>query len=153
MEQVAAALLVWIAAHSSYPVAQLAPPPVVLLTPQALIAQVERDEGVAAQHGSDLRLQGYFKPDSAGGGTVYVIRPEDTPGAAAHADPADNPLFRERLLHELVHYAQAATGRHFRCRSQGEVDAYALGGQYLKEHGVPDPLPERRLVARMVQMC
>lgn len=157
MEQIAIGLLIWIAAHSGYDTAQLVPPPIVLLTHEAMAQTMAGDasDSAALQANLDQRVQGYYDPADGPRGTIYLIRAEDTPAAERYAEPADNPLFRERLLHELVHFAQQATGAYerFRCRSQGERDAYELGGQYLRQHNLPDPLPDRRLVARMLMLC
>ena len=156
MEQLAVSLLVWIAAHSPYPVGDVAPPPIVLLSPEAMTAIVYEDTGTAQQAPKvDQQLQGYFDPDEGAHGTIFLVRPEDTPGAWQHAEPSDNPLFRERLLHELVHFAQHTTGEYerFRCPTQGELQAYDLGGKYLQQLGVPDPIPNRKLIARMLVRC
>jgi hypothetical protein len=86
---------------------------------------------------------------------IYLVHPQDTPGAAAHADPTENPLFRERLLHELVHFAQHASGAYarFDCPAQGELDAYRLGGLYLRQLGVADPMPGRMTWVRRYGAC
>ncbi len=156
MEQIAIALLTWIAAHSEYRVAQLQPPPLVLLSPEAMTAVVHEREGLPLVAGMvDQRIQGYFTWEGGAQATIYLVRPEDTPGAAKYTNPSDNPLFRERLLHELVHFAQRATGAYEqrRCPAQNEFDAYQLGGLYLRELRVPDPLPNRLFLARMSSAC
>ncbi len=156
MDQIAIALLIWISAHSEYTAAQLQPPPIVLLSPEAMTAVVHEREGLPLVAGMvDKRIQGYFSWDDGAKGTIYLVRSEDTPGAGKYANPSDNPLFRERLLHELVHFAQRSTGAYERrqCSAQNEFDAYQLGGLYLRQLGVPDPLPNRLFLARMYSAC
>lgn len=155
MEALILTLLQWIGAHSEYATANLPPPPVVLMSAAALTNRVQGKSGAAKASDVDPRLQGFFSlaPDTLG--TIYLINPEDTPGADRFADPTENPIFRERLLHELVHYAQHASGEmaSYRCPSQGEFAAYVLGGAYLRELHVPDPLRHREWLARAVMQC
>lgn len=155
MEELASALLIWIAAHSEYAVAKARPPAIVLVDPAEM--QAVADTRASALHSSSPggRLWGWFERGEGATGVIYLIRPEDTPQAERYADASENPLFRERLLHELVHYAQRVSGsdRTLDCLAQGEADAYRLGGLYLREAGVPDPLPHRRVWARNVSRC
>jgi hypothetical protein len=155
VEQIAVSLLLWIAANSPYAVSQLAPPPILTMTPQAITAAAIGDSPDAQQQKVDSRIYGFFDAQAGPRGTIFLVRPEDTPGAGQFATPSDNPVFRERMLHELVHFAQEQTGvaAQFRCPSQGEVMAYRLGGMYLAELGVPDPLRNRRLMAAMHVRC
>jgi hypothetical protein len=155
MEALILSLLHWIGAHSEYETARLPAPPVVLLSPAALTARVHGKHGNATEGDVDPRILGFFSLAAETMGTIYLIRPEETPGADQYADPTENPIFRERLLHELVHYAQHASGdmARFRCPSQGELAAYRLGGNYLRELHVPDPLRHRDWLARAVVQC
>lgn len=158
MESLTLSLLLWLAAHSDYDMARVSPPPVRLLSPEAMTALYYAQTESGAPAGApkiDHRIQGYFSWAPAPQGGIYLVRPEDTPGAAAHADPAENPLFRERLLHELVHFAQHASGAYarFDCPAQGEFDAYRLGGVYLRQLGVPDPMPGRMAWVRRFSSC
>lgn len=157
IEQIAVALLMWIASHSSYPTAgRLPPPPIVLMTAEELSALVRERSGLALQDAGDQwRVYGYFSLDEDDHGTIYVPHPADTPGAELYEHPADNPIFRERLLHELVHYVQHATGaiHAFECQSRRELAAYYLGGVYLKERAVADPLPDRMFLAFWASRC
>lgn len=158
METLTLSLLLWLAAHSDYDVARLSPPPVHLLSPEAMTALYYAQTKSGAPAGASKvnhRILGYFSWADAPQGVVYLVRPQDTPGAAAYADPTENPLFRERLLHELVHFAQHATGAYarFDCPGQGEFDAYRLGGLYLRQLGVADPLPGRWVWARRLGTC
>jgi hypothetical protein len=158
MDHLVMTLLLWLATNSSYQVAEHAPPAVKLLTPAALTALVRERSGIAAEPGEpevDARLNGMFVPIDGPRGTIYLVRAEDTPRAAEHPVPSDNPVFRERLLHELVHYAQHASGEaaNYRCPSQGELAAYRLGSFYLRQLGIADPMRNRRAVAFMQTLC
>lgn len=158
MEALALSLLLWISAHSSYEVAALGPPTIRLLRPEAMTSLYYEQSGPGVTAGApkvDRRVQGFFSWSDAPGGAIYLVRPEDTPGAEQYPDPLANPLFRERLLHELVHYAQHATGAYprFACPAQGEFDAYRLGGIYLHQLGVPDPIPARMVWMRRFSAC
>ncbi len=156
VEQLALSLLLWIAAHSTLWVAGLSPPPVVLLNPEQMTALYYQQAGMPSTAPKvDTRVHGYFDWSGNGPGVIYLVRPQDTPGGAAYTDPADNPLFRERLLHELVHFVQHASGAypHFDCPAQGEFDAYRLGGIYLRQLGVADPLPGRMAWVRRFSSC
>jgi hypothetical protein len=160
MEALVLSLLLWLSANSDYQVAHLSPPQVRLLSPQAMTALYYEQAGAVsgAPAGApkvDTRIQGYFSWAANAPGTIYLVHPEDTPGAASYTDPTDNPLFRERLLHELVHFAQRAGGAYarFDCPAQGEFDAYRLGGIYLHQLGVPDPMPGRIVWMRRLSAC
>jgi hypothetical protein len=156
LEQLAASLLIWIAAHSTYPVQTLKPPPIELLSPEAMTALYREEAGAPMNAPAvDPRVLGYFRREGPSKGTVYLLRPENVPGAARYANPTENPRFREQLLHELVHYAQWSTGAYerFRCPAEGEWAAFSLGGHYLRELGFPDPIPNREFWARHLSVC
>lgn len=158
METLALSLLIWLAVHSDYPLAGIEPPPIRLLSPEAMTALYYEQTSAGAPAGAakvDRRIQGYFSWADSPRGVIYLVRPQDTDGAAHFADPADNPLFRERLLHELVHFAQHTSGAYarFECPAQGEFDAYRLGGMYLLQLGVRDPMPGRLAWARRFSSC
>ncbi len=158
MDTLATTMLIWLAANSDFDVVHHGPPPIRLLSPEALTSLYREQNGVNAGEGAakiDRRVQGYFSWTHAPNGVIYLVTPQDTPGAAWHADPTDNPLFRERLLHELVHYAQHVGGAYakFDCPAQGEFDAYRLGGIYLRQLGVPDPMPGRMGWVRRFTAC
>jgi len=67
----------------------------------------------------------------------------------------ENPLFQERLLHELVHHFQYQLGKHktYLCKNQGELEAYMYGGKFLQLQNVRDPLPNRRVLAHLYSRC
>jgi hypothetical protein len=158
MEPLALSLMLWLSAHSGYDVAHLASPPIRLLSPEGMTALYYEQAASGAPAGApkvDRRIQGYFSWAEAPAGVIYLVQPQDTPGAARYTDPMDNPLFRERLLHELVHFAQHASGAYarFDCPAQGEFDAYRLGGIYLRQLGAADPLPGRMAWVRRFSSC
>lgn len=158
METLVLSLMLWLSSHSGYDIAQVAPPPVHLLSPEAMTSLYYEQTALGIPAGApkvDRRIQGYFSWADAPQGVIYLIGPQDTPGAESYADPSENPLFRERLLHELVHFAQHAGGAYarFDCAAQGEFDAYRLGGVYLRQLGAADPLPGRMAFARRFSAC
>lgn len=121
MEALALSLLVWLSANSGYDATRAGVPPIRLLSPEAMTALYYQQasgggDGVPAGAPKIVsRIQGYFSWSELPRGAIYLVRPEDTPGAAGFADPTANPLFRERLLHELVHFAQHTSGAYARC--------------------------------------
>lgn len=154
MEALIVSLLAWLAANSNYPALALPPPRVELVSAEDLTARYERESGrTDSRRGA--HVLGYFAWDEGASGTIYLTVPPDPSGTPAAADPIDNPWFRERLLHELVHYAQYHSGAYarFACPSRGELDAYRLGGLYLRQLGVADPIPARPNLARWYSRC
>lgn len=59
------------------------------------------------------------------------------------------------VLHELIHHAQFDSGAYdtYSCRNYGELEAYTLGGKYLKDRYVTDPLPNRDVREHMYSRC
>jgi hypothetical protein len=156
MESLAASLLIWIATYSSLPATLLRPPPITLLSPEAMTAMYYKESGSSMKAPEvDPRVMGYFRREGADAGTIYLISPDRVPQASRFLDPLENPIFRERLLHELVHYVQWATGQYSRfvCPAQGELAAYSLGGSYLRSLGVIDPMPNRDFWAPHLSRC
>ena len=157
MQDIALSLLLWIAANSSYPVAGVSPPPIQLLGTEELTALYVAQNGAPSGAPKlDRRIQGYYSWTDGPQGVIYLPHPNETPGAEAYPDdPSANPIFRERMLHELVHYAQHATGAYARfvCPAQGEFDAYRLGGIYLRQQGAADPLTGRFVWMRRFSAC
>jgi hypothetical protein len=156
MESLAASLLIWIATYSFLPALPLRPPPIVLLTPEAMTAMYYRETGSAMKEPKvDPRVLGYFRRKGPDAGTIYLISPDLVPQANRYSDPLENPIFQERLLHELVHYVQWTTGQYerFECPAAGELAAYTLGGRYLRSLGVIDPMPGRDFLAPQLSRC
>jgi hypothetical protein len=50
-------------------------------------------------------------------------------------------------------YNASGAYARFDCPAQGEFDAYRLGGIYLRQLGVPDPLPGRMVWMRRYSAC
>ena len=149
-------LLDWIGENSRYEVAGIEPPVVQLMTPQELT----REYYTGAPHltpadGVDERLNALYAAVDGPVGTIYVLAPDYAPQAEAYDDPSENPIWREYLLHELVHHVQWQTGEAdtWACQSQGEWDAYLIGGRYLQDARVTDPMPNRNFGARMYSRC
>ena len=156
MEQLVTTLLLWLAANSTFDVSTLKPPPIVLMSPEEMTSMYYRESGRSpGAIKVDARVQGYFRRLGPDAGTVYMIAPESVPGAADYSDPRQNPIFQERLLHELVHYVQWSSGEYerFICPAQGEIAAYQLGGRYLRSVGAIDPIKSREFWIPLVSRC
>jgi hypothetical protein len=125
------------------------------MTPAEITAEYYDAAGVAAasRQAVDPRIMALYAFEDGPHGAIYVIDPALTEGA--DDDPLGNPIFQERLLHELVHHVQRHTGAYdrFACPAEGEVDAYRLGGLFLKQRRVEDPLPNRNFWARVYSRC
>ena len=156
MDALLDALLEWLGRHGDYDVTALPRPAVVELDAAALTREAYRavPELVPAS-GIDRRLFALYSWEHGADGTIFVLDRHLTEGRQDGEDPLENPVFRERLLHELVHHAQYHTGAYarFRCPARGELDAYRLGGEYLRQRHVTDPLPNRRVLAYMYSRC
>ena len=156
MEMILDALLEWIATQTDYPVADLPHPVVRMLSAEEMTQ--EYYSGVphlAPDDGVDERINALFSMEDGENGTIYLLAPSEIEGAAEFDSPTDNPLWREILLHELVHYVQWRTGASagWDCLAMGEPEAYHLGGRYLKQVGATDPLPNRNFWARIYARC
>jgi hypothetical protein len=105
--------------------------------------------------GVDERLNALYAPGDGAHGTIYIIAPRHVENASDYDQPIDNPLFREILLHELVHHAQHHSGAadDWVCLSIGEAEAYRLGGIYLRDLRVDDPLPNRNFWGAIYSRC
>lgn len=156
MDGLLESLMAWIADHSDYVVDDIPPPRVLQLTAQDLtreyytgVAHLMPDDGV------DERLNALYAPGDGSHGTVYILRAAAVDGAAEFDHPTENPLFREILLHELVHHVQHHSGaaQDWACLSLGEREAYTLGGVYLRQTNTPDPLPNRNFWGAIYARC
>ncbi|HYG89528.1 MAG TPA: DUF6647 family protein [Azospirillum sp.] len=147
MGELVAALLLWIGAHTGYRVEGIPQPEVRLVSAREITAEYYAQARLPAyaRPEVDRRIWALYDMDSAEHGIVYVLDDQ----------PLDNVLFQERLLHELVHHVQNMNGMHarYRCRAEGEREAYLLGGIFLKEHHTEDPLPNRNFSAAMHSRC
>ncbi|MGP6085951.1 hypothetical protein [Antarctobacter jejuensis] len=156
MEILIDALLAWIGENTEYDVTDLPTPIVQTLTPQELtqeyysgVAHLMPDDGV------DERLNALFSREDGRDGTIFMLGAVHIDGASEFDHPTDNPLFREILLHELVHYVQWKSGASdsWECLAMGEPEAYLLGGRYLRQTRTTDPLPNRMFWGRIYARC
>jgi hypothetical protein len=156
MEQLSASLLLWVALNTGYAVDDIKAPRVVLLSAAELHALP------AHLHVASERVDGYsghrsgaFDWGKDGAPTIYLVRPSEVPQAENFADARDNPMFRVALVHQLVHFAQWVTGasRTFRCATQGEAAAEAIGWNYLNSLGVSTSMPSIKRWASLQLDC
>ncbi|PWC56014.1 DUF6647 family protein [Azospirillum sp. TSO22-1] len=147
MGELVAALLLWIGAHTGYRVDGIPRPEVRLVSAREITAEYYAEAQLSAygRPEVDERIWALYDMEGGTGGIVYVVNDR----------PLDDPLFQERLLHELVHHVQRVNGAYgrFRCRAEGEREAYLLGGRFLKEKRAEDPLPNRNFWAAMYSRC
>ncbi|SDF04030.1 hypothetical protein SAMN04488105_111169 [Salipiger thiooxidans] len=68
------------------------------------IASLVSEDGVAE------RPNALFAATDGPHGTIYILDADTIDGASHYDDAHENPLWREILLHELVHHAQAQHG-------------------------------------------
>ena len=156
MDALMDALLEWIEGHSAYEVTDLPTPEVLQLSPEELTREFYT--GVAhlmPEDGVDERLNALYAPGDGTHGTIYILQASVIDGAEEFERPTENPLFREILLHELVHHVQVHSGasEKWACLSMGEQEAYALGGLYLRQTNTPDPLPNRHFWGAIYSRC
>jgi len=156
MEMLIEILLAWIGKNSDYDTSALSRPVVVEMSAEQITREMYSDvPDLVPTSGIDQRVLALYSWDEGTTGTIYIVRAEDTEGAQAGEDPLDNPVFQERLLHELIHHVQFRSGAYdrFPCTSFGEKQAYLLGGLFLKQRHVTDPLPNRNLLAHIYSRC
>ncbi len=156
MELLVDALLQWIEENSQYTTEAIRHPIVKQLSAEELTAEFYTGVAhLAPDDGVDERLNALYAPGDGPYGTIYVLEAVIVEGASEFADPVDNPLFREIVLHELVHHVQVQSGNseNWDCLAFGEQEAYRLGGKYLKQTGTTDPLPSRNFWGAMYARC
>lgn len=153
---IAQELLGWIAMHSDHDVRDINLPRIVSMTPRA----ITREFYGAAPHlmpedGADERVLALYDATARPHGAIYVLAPRFARGVEHYDLPTDNPVWREMVLHELVHHVQwnDGTKEGWACPREGELEAYLLGGLYLRQRGVPDPMPNRRFWAHVYGRC
>lgn len=149
-------LLDWVAQNTAYDTAAMPHPAVVELSPELLTREFY--SGIASlmpEDGVDERLNALFAVTDGPHGTIYILDADTIDGASHYDDAHENPLWREILLHELVHHAQAQSGAvaGWECRRHGEMEACSLGGRYLDEARIEDPMPNRRFWAHAYSRC
>ncbi|MEZ5657027.1 MAG: hypothetical protein R3E83_00370 [Burkholderiaceae bacterium] len=156
MEALLLSLLVWIGTHSTLNVEGVELPKVIEMTPTEITREMYRHSGLTAKTPEvNERVIALYDPTAADTGTIYVLAAQLAPRAGKYADKLANPYFQERLLHELVHHVQYRTGEIERlpCRAAAEGEAYRLAGRFIRERGLPDPLPNRRFWTYFYSRC
>jgi len=156
MEAIVEALMKWIGDNSSLKYENVPPPLVMLLSPEELTREFYSEvPDLLPAGGVDDRINALYAPADGAHGTIYVLKPESVPDAKYYEDPTENPFFRELVLHELVHHLQwqEHLNEAWVCPREGEMDAYVLGGRYLRAVGATDPLPNRMFWAHMYSQC
>lgn len=156
MELLIDALLEWISAETGRDIAGLTRPTVVEMSPEELTGEYYADYPyLAPEDGRDERLQALYASTDGASGTIYILAAETVEDAEHFDAPHENPVWREILLHELVHHIQWQSGEadSWQCQSFGEREAYMLGGRYLDRTRTRDPLPNRRFWAHVYARC
>lgn len=156
MDVLLAMLLHWLGRNTSYDLSDVPVPEVVQMSAEQLTRELYADNPeLMPASGIDRRVFALYNWERSRSGVIYLLRAEDTQGLQPGEDPLENPVFQERLLHELVHHIQFHTGAYdrFVCRKEGEKEAYQLGGLYLKQRHANDPLPNRNLLAHIYSRC
>ena len=156
MELLVEALLTWLEASSGYKLEQIPRPQIVEMSARELTSEYYSGAPhLAPQTGVDPRLNALYSAVDGNNGTIFILEATSVDGANRFKSPYENPLFHEILLHELIHHAQWQSGAPdtWACQSYGEHEAYALGGLYLHQAGVRDPIPDRRYWASLYARC
>lgn len=157
MNKVVLALLLWIGQNSAYDTSKIAPPQIVELSPQEITDEAYFEmPHMKPKDGVDERIWALYNFEQGPYGTIYVLDAKySVDEVVSEQSPRSNPIFQERLLHELVHHVQRLSGAYdtYPCRNFGELEAYELGGAFLKQHDARDPLPNRSHWARVFSRC
>lgn len=156
MTDVLAALMLWITANTGYDTTGMPLPEVIEMTRQELTIEYYTDAPhLIPAKGVDERIQALYSIEEGAHGRVYILDADLVDGAETGGEPYDNPLFREMLLHELIHHVQHVSGEaeSYLCPAQGEVEAYRYGGLYLEQRHADDPMPDRAFWAHMYSRC
>ncbi|MBR9836960.1 MAG: hypothetical protein GYB50_03590 [Rhodobacteraceae bacterium] len=156
MEALIDLLLDWVAQNTPYETAAMPHPAVVERSPELLTREFY--SGIASlmpEDGIDERLDALFAVTDGAHGTIYILDADTIDGASHYDDARENPVWREILLHELVHHAEARSGAvsGWECRRHGEMEAYSLGGRSLDEARIEDPMPNRMFWAHAYSRC
>lgn len=150
LENLVGSLLIWIASNSSYDTGQLARPEVYLVSPKEITAEYYSDAPEQIpDSGIDPRIKALYTPLEGKHGTIFLNYSDDPEGLF------DDIAMQEILLHELVHHVQWQTGvaDTWRCQNQGELEAYALGAEFLRQESHQDHLLSRRAWAQIYSAC
>ena len=156
MDALVLTLLLWINEKTQYDTSQMPIPAVVELTAEEITKEAYKEvPDLIPASGVDSRVFSFYTWDPPETGTIFILNASETEGLQAGEHLLENPVFQERLLHELIHHAQyhSKSYEKFPCKNFGELEAYVQGGRYLKERYVTDPLPNRHVLAHMYSRC
>lgn len=156
METLMVALLAWLGTNADYTLQGVPLPIVQELSAEALTAELRGQPHDSIAPGeADPRVFALYSWQDGPYGTIFILKAASTPGLQLGEPPLENPVFRERLLHELVHHVQHHTGAYsaYECKEMGEVDALRLGALYLRRHHAVDPLPHRWALMHEAMRC
>lgn len=156
METIALMLMLWIGNNSEYNTADIPLPEIVEMTPKEITIEAYTDHPEKIPEGGvDPRINALYSYEDGPNGTIYIIAADLTEAIGDTETPFENPIFQERLLHELIHHTQRLSGSlHLMpCRNFGEKEAYLMGGEFLRRQNVSDPMPNRNFWAHIYSRC
>ena len=156
MEPLILLLLAWIDKHSTYDTTDMPIPAVVEMSARDLTKEVYKDTPERMpDNGIDENIFAFYSWEHSESGTIFIRPAADTKGPLFGDTPLDNPVFQERLLHELIHHVQYFDGAYdrFPCHAIAEAEAYKLGGLFIQQENVADPLPNRSALVHFYGLC
>ncbi len=156
MDTLVFSLLAWVMAAMGVSGASIDPPMVIEMSAQDLTLEAYRDQPeLLPASGIDQRVFALYSWEAGSNGAIYILNAASSEGLQDGEDPLENPIFQERLIHELVHHVQYHTDmyKQFQCRNQGEKQAYILGGKFLQQRSAFDPLFNRQVLAHIYSRC
>ena len=156
MENIALMLMLWIGTNTEYNTAEIPLPAIVEMTPEEITTEMYTDHpNRIPEGGIDPRINALYSYEDGRNGTIYIIDADLTEDAQEYKDPLENPIFQEKLLHELIHHTQRLSGtlHQMPCRNFGEKEAYLLGGEFLRRQNITDPMSNRNFWAHIYSRC
>ena len=150
IETLVGSLLVWIASNSTYDTSNIDQPNVLLVTAEEITAEYYSEAPeYAPASGIDPRIKALYTPLNGNSGTIYLRFSGDPD------ELYDDIGTQEVLLHELVHHVQWQTGvaDTWSCQNEGELEAYALGAEFLRQESFQDHFLSRRAWAQIYSAC
>ncbi len=156
MESLVLVLLAWLSANTEFDISLVPVPNIVELGPREITLEYYSEyPGRMPASGIDERVQALYSWEDSPHGTIYILGRSFTEPSMSQEQGLNNPLFQERLLHELVHHVQYHLGHYdsYECQNEGELQAYLYAGRFLQSQNVSDPLPNRRVLAHMYSRC
>lgn len=150
IETLIGSLLMWIASNSTYDTSNIQQPDVLLVSAHEITAEYYSEAPERAPTGEiDPRIKALYTPLEGESGTIYLRFTGDPD------ELYDDIATQEILLHELVHHVQWQTGvaETWRCQNEGELEAYALGAEFLRQESYQDHFLSRRAWAQIYSTC